>query len=144
MVDDSLQPQPGAVLRRIDFGDPIGFQLSDLLGDDHPTAAAKHLDMIRSAFPEQIHHVFKKFDVTALVAGDGNPLSVFLDSSGDNLPDRAVVAQMDHLHTGALKNSAHDIDGGIVAVEKGCGRHDPHGVLRPVYLNDIVHAFSSC
>jgi hypothetical protein len=54
---------------------------------------------------EQIHHVFKEFQVTALIAGDGNTLGVFLDGGVDDFLHRAVVAQMDHLHAGALQDA---------------------------------------
>jgi hypothetical protein len=93
-------------------------------------------------FFEQIHHVFKEFQVAALIAGDGDALGVFFDGGVDDLLHRAVVAQMDHLHAGALQNAPEDIDGGVVAVEKGCCRDDPHVVLGPVYLDFIVHASS--
>jgi hypothetical protein len=66
--------------------------------------------------------------MTALVAGDGDALGVFLDSGVDDLLHRAVVAQMDHFHAGALQNAPEDIDGGVMPVKKGCRRDDPHVV----------------
>jgi hypothetical protein len=83
---------------------------------------------IGAALLQQIDHVFEKFHVAALIAGDGDALGVFLDGGVDDLLDRAVVAQMDHLDAGALQNAPENIDGGVVAVKKGRRRDDPHVV----------------
>ena len=71
---------------------------------------------------QQVDHVFEKFDVAALIGGDGDALGVFLQGGVDDFLHRAVMAEMDDLHAGGLEDAAHDVDGGIVAVkERGGG-----------------------
>ena len=54
----------------------------------------------------------------ALVGGNGNSLNIFLYGTIHNFLHLPVVAEMDHFHTCALQYAAHNIDGGIVPVEK--------------------------
>ena len=80
---------------------------------------------------QQIHHVFEELDVAALVGGDRDALGVLLDRGVDDLLDRAVVAEMDHLGPLRLQDAAHDVDGGIVTVkQRRCG-HETHFVSWP-------------
>jgi hypothetical protein len=46
---------------------------------------------------QQVDHVLEVLDVAALVGGDGDALHVLLQRRGDDLLDRAVVAEVDHL-----------------------------------------------
>jgi hypothetical protein len=46
---------------------------------------------------------------------------------------------MNHFNAGVLENSAHDIDGGIMAVEKRGRCDNTHIVLGFVYLDFICH-----
>ena len=40
-----------------------------------------------------------------------------IDGSGHDLVHGTIVPEMDDFHTGALQDTAHDIDGGVMAVE---------------------------
>ena len=122
LVDHPLQAHALAVFRRIDPADPVGVQLTQLLGHNHPAAATEYLDVFAAARFQQVDHVFEKLDVAALVGGDGNALNIFLQGGIDNFLHRAVMTEMDNFHSGGLENAAHDVDGGIVAVkERGRG-----------------------
>ncbi|EKD36493.1 MAG: hypothetical protein ACD_75C01492G0002 [uncultured bacterium] len=98
MIDHALQTHRRAVFRRVDFRDPIFFQLLDLIGDDYPAAAAEDLDMGGVFFLQQIDHVLEGFHMPALIAGHGNTLGVFRDGGVDQFLHRPVVGQMDDLH----------------------------------------------
>ncbi len=50
--------------------------------------------------------------------------TVFLQRGGGDLPDRAVVAEMDHFRAARLQDAAHDVDRGVVPVEKRGRRHE--------------------
>jgi hypothetical protein len=49
------------------------------------------------------------------------------------------VAQVNDLCTGALHHAPHDIDGGIVSVEKGGRGYNSYFVLGLVRLNFCYH-----
>ena len=66
--------------------------------------------------------------MAALVGGDRDRVRVFLDRGLDDLVDRAVVAEVDHLGALRLEQPPHDVDGGVVAVEEAGGRHDPESL----------------
>ena len=65
----------------------------------------------------------------ALIRADGNGLGVFLQRSVDDFRHRAVVTEMDNLHAGGLKESTHNVDGGVMTVKKGRRGNDPDVVL---------------
>ena len=96
-------------------------QLLDVLGDDDAATAAEDFDMGGAALVEQIHHVLEELDVAALVGRDADALGVLLDGGVDDFLDRAVVAEVDDLRSLRLEDSAHDVDGRVVAVEERGG-----------------------
>jgi hypothetical protein len=93
---------------------------------------------------QQVEHVLEELDVPALVRGDGDAVRVFLQRAVDDLLDRAVVAEVDHLASAALQDPAHDVDRRVVAVEearRGHEAHLVHGLVdeRLVAGGKIVH-----
>jgi hypothetical protein len=113
-------------------GHAVGLQLADLGRHDHAAAAAEHLDVRAAALAQQVDHVLEVLDVAALVAADGDALHVLLQRGGDDLVDRAVVAQVDDLGAHALQDAPHDVDGRVVAVEQAGGGDEAHLVRRAV------------
>ena len=91
-----------------------------------------------STFAEHIVDVFEIFVVPTLVGRQGNPLGIFLDGGVDDFFGAAVVSKVDDLGSGALHDASHDIDGGIVAVKKGGGRHHADVVLRLIGCGRLV------
>ena len=81
---------------------------------------------------QQVDHVLEVLDVAALVGADRDALHVFLQRRGDDLVDRAVVAEVDHLGAHALQDAAHDVDRRVVAVEQRRGGDEAHLVRRAV------------
>ena len=103
-------------------------KLPDLVRHDDPASSAEYLDVAAAISSQQVDHVLEIFDVPALVARDGDALHVLLQSRIDDFSDRAVVPQVDDLDPTGLQNPPHDIDRGIVPVEKR-GRGDEADLL---------------
>jgi hypothetical protein len=60
--------------------------------------------------------------VTALIRGDGDGLGILLDGGLDDVQAASVVAEMNHLGAGRLKDPAKDVDRCVVTVKEGrCG-----------------------
>ena len=131
-VDHPLEAEGLPVLGREDAGHPVGLEGGDLLGDDHPAAAPVDPDVTASLLPEAVDEVPEVLVVAALVGADGDAVDVLLDGGGDDLVHRAVVTEVDDLGALALQQPAHDVDGGVVAVEETGGRHETDGASRPV------------
>ena len=110
----------------------VGGQISNLFGHNHPAAAAKHLNMLAATLFKQGRHVFEILHMPALVGAYRNALHVFLQRSSHHIVHRAVVPQMHHFHAHAHKNTAHDVDGGVMPVKKRSRRDKTHFVRRAV------------
>ena len=63
--------------------------------------------------------------MAALIRGDCDRLHIFLNGGIDDLLHGAVVPEMNDLDTGGLQHPSHDIDRGVMAVEKRGGGHEP-------------------
>jgi hypothetical protein len=133
VADHAGQAHALAVFGRVDAGDAIGMQFADLVGHDHPAAAAEHPDVTRAGRLEQVDHVLEVLDVAPLVGADRDAVRVFLQRAVDDLLDRAVVPEMDHLAAHALQDAPHDVDRGIVAIEQRGGRDEAHLVGGTVF-----------
>ena len=70
---------------------------------------------------QHVDHVLEVFDVAALVAGQRDGVGVFLQRGADHVFDAAVVAEVDHFGALRLDQPAHDVDGGVMAVEQAGG-----------------------
>ena len=81
---------------------------------------------------QEIEHVLEILEVPALVGRHRDALHVLLERRAHDFIDRAVVAEVDHLRARGLQDAAHDVDGGIVAVEQARGRDEADLVLRLV------------
>src|SRR5689334_25401338 len=81
--------------------------------------------MATSILFQQILHVFKELHVAALVTGNCNSLYIFLNSGFHYLLYRPVMAQVNDLHSFALKDPAHDINSSIMPVKKRGSCYDP-------------------
>src|SRR5882724_4210189 len=79
---------------------------------------------------KKVFHVFKKFYMSTLVAGDGNALRIFLNCTFYNFCYRTVMTEMNDLSPFGLHNATHNINSGIMPIEKGCGGNDPDFVDR--------------
>ncbi len=96
--------------------------------------------MSGSLLLKKVIHVFEVFHVTALVARHGDRLNVFLDGCVDDFLHRTVVAQVNHFAPGGLYDAPHDIDGGIVPIEKAGRGNNPNLVLGDVRLGGFMSA----
>ncbi len=110
-----------AVVGVVDALDAVGLQFGDLLRCDGAAAAAENANVAGTAFAQHVHHVLEILGVAALVAGKRDAVGVLLQGRTHHVLDRAVVAQMHHLGTLRLDQSAHHVDGGVVAVEQRSG-----------------------
>ena len=132
LVDHPLQAEPLTVFRREDARDAVIVQLADLVGHDDAAAAAEHLHVRAAALAQQVDHVLEELDVAALIRRDGDAVRVLLQRAVDDLLDRAVVPEVDHLAAGRLQDAAHDVDRRVVAVEQARRRDEAHLVHRLV------------
>jgi hypothetical protein len=77
--------------------------------------------------------------MTALIARYGHALDIFLNRRLHNLLNRSIVSKMNHFYAGVLENPAHDIYGGVMAVEKRGRCDNPYVVLGFVGLDFRCH-----
>ncbi len=126
VVYHTLQAHTAAIIGAVDAADAVSLQFGYLIGQYNAAAAAKYLYMSATRLFQQVVHVFEVFYVATLVAGNSYSVGIFLYSTIYHLLHTAVVAQVNNLGTTCLHHAAHDIDRGIVAVEKGCRRNKAH------------------
>ncbi len=122
-----------AVFGAVDARHAVVHQGADFARHDHAAAAAKYLHLGAAALAQQIDHVLEILHMPALVGADGNALHILLQGGRHHLIDRAVVPKVDHLGSHALQQPAHDVDGGVVAVEQAGGGDEAHLVARAVF-----------
>ena len=79
---------------------------------------------VRSLLLQLVDEVLEVLDVPALVGAHRDRVGVFLYRRAHHLTHRAVVAEMDHLRARALQDPAHDVDRGIVPIEKARRGHE--------------------
>ncbi|SRR5258706_10853056 len=101
-------------------------QLLNFSRKNRPSAPTKDFDVATAVFLQQVFHVFKKFNMSALVRGDGNSLDIFFDSCLNDLFYGPVVSQMDDLGAFALHDPPHNINSGVMTIEQTCSRDDPY------------------
>ncbi len=110
-----------AVVRVVDALDAVVLQFLDLVQRDGAAAAAEHADVLGAALAQQVDHVLEELDVPALVGRNGDGVGVFLDGRAHDVQHAAVVAQVNDFRALRLDQPAHDVDGGVVAVEQRGG-----------------------
>ncbi len=124
--DHADQAEALAVFRAENAAHAVRMQIGNLSRHDHAAAAAEHFDVRAAALFQQIDHVLEVFDVPALIARQRNPLRIFLQGGGNDIVDRAVMSEVDHLCAIRHQDTAHDVDRGVVTVEeRGC-RYKTH------------------
>jgi hypothetical protein len=106
----------------------------NFLWKNSSSTAAEYLDMAAAIFFEQVLHVFKEFEVAALVRSDRNSLCIFFNSAFNDLADATVMTQVNDLCSFRLEDPAHDIDSRIVPVEQGRSGDYPDFVVRSVHI----------
>ena len=93
-------------------------KLFNLCWKNGAPTATEYFDVTAVSFFQQIEHIFKELYVSALVAGDGNALRIFLYGRFHYFLCRAIVAKVNDFCAFGLHDSSHNVDGGIVAVKK--------------------------
>ena len=104
-------------------------QFLNFIRQNSSSSTSKNFDMPTTIFIQQIFHVFKKLHMTSLVAGDGNTLYIFLNSTFNYIGHAPVMTQVYNFGAFALENTAHDIDGCIMPIEQGCRSNDPYFII---------------
>ena len=132
VVDHALQAQLLAVFGRVDARDAVVVEFPNFLRHDDAAAAAEDLDVRRPSLREKIDHVLEELDVPALVGADRDAVGILLNGRRYHLVDRAVMAEVNDFSARRLKDSPHDVDRGIMAVEQAGGRHETQRTLRHV------------
>ena len=129
---------------------------------DRPAAAAKHLDVIRAALLQLLHHFGEKLDVPAVVTGDTDRRDILLDRRAhdvlhvtmkpeihdlDAVPDELEIDRVDRaVVTIANRNGGENADRGghewqiLAAIACRATRFPPKSTLRAV--NRPLHAIA--
>ena len=134
MLIIGAEPHPLPVVGREDLGDAVGLERLDLARHDHAAAAAVHAHVLGALGAEPVDEVAEELVVAALVGRHRHALHVLLDHRGDDLVDRAVVPEVDHLAALRLEDPPHDVDGGVVPVEQARRGDEAHRVRGDVQL----------
>ncbi len=118
MIYHSLETKVSAIFRGINLGDAIFFQFFDLIGNNNTASSSENFNMSGIFLSQQIDHISECFHMSALVAGHGNPLSIFCNSGIDKFLDGSVMGEMDNLNTRILQYSPHYVSRCIVTVKE--------------------------
>ena len=128
IVDHPLQAHGPTIIGGINTVDSVAVEFFDFDGKDGTTSASKKANVRASPVPQQVVEVLEKLQMPPLVGGDGNGLSVFLHGTVYNFGGRTVVTQVDDFSSAFLEDTAHNVDGRIVAVKKRGRGDNPDGV----------------
>jgi hypothetical protein len=60
-----------------------------------------------------------------LIGANRNPISIFLNSSPDNLSDRSVMPKVHNLSPVGLQQATNNVDGGIMPIKKRSSANKP-------------------
>ena len=136
------------IFRAENTGHAIRMQIRDFFRYDHTAAAAEYFDMRAAALFQQVDHVFKVFDMATLIAGNRNPLRIFLQRCSHDIVDGTVMAKVNHFRAVRHQDTAHDVDRGVVAVKQGSCGHKAYFVSRFVFgefldFGQVSHVFLS-
>jgi len=124
VLDHAGEPQPAAVLGRVDLLDATTLERLDLARGDRAPAAHHHADVAAAALAQHVHHVGEVLVVAALVGAHSDRIGVLVDGGAHDVGDAAVVAEVHHLGAARLQEPPDHVDRGVVAVEERGGRHE--------------------
>lgn len=147
VVDHPLETHGPTVIRRVDPIHPVFLELVGFGRQNRSPSAPKDPN-IGSLIGKEIVHVLEELDVSALVRGHRYTLRILLNGAIDDLSDRSVVTQVDHLGTGPLEDPAHDVDCSVVTIEQRARGYDADVMLGYVSgldgrIDSIIHAADS-
>ena len=124
VFDHRDQAHAPAVLGRVDLLDAVLLQHLDLVRGDRAAAADHDADVLAALLLQHVDHVLEVLVVTALVGADRDAVGILLDGRAHDVGDAAVMAEVDHFGAARLQQPADHVDGGVVAVEQRCRRHE--------------------
>ena len=133
IVNHALQTHGTSVIGTVYAANAVLMQFRHFFRQNSSATATKNTDVFTAFLLEQIVHKFEVFHVTTLVAGHGNGIGIFLNGAIHYFFSTAVVPQVNNLSTAGLYNSAHDVDGCIVAVKQTCCSYYPYFVFRSIF-----------
>jgi hypothetical protein len=120
IIDHSLKTEPSPVIRRVDSSNPIRSQFFTLLRKNRPSPTSEETDVLATGSIEELSQIAEELHVPALIGRDSNGVSILFYGCLSDLGRTAIVAEMDHLCTGRLKDPSHDVDGGVMSVKERC------------------------
>ena len=83
---------------------------------DGPAAAAKNLNVVCAFLAQKIDNSCKKLDVAAVVTRDANGANVLLDRGANDITDRAMISEIDHLNPVPDELEVDRVDRAVVSV----------------------------
>ena len=117
MIDHALQSHGTPIVGGIDARDAIVLEKLNFFWQDGSSTSTKDFDMGSSLFLKQVMYVFKKLNMPPLVGSNRNGLHILLNRTVYNFLRRAVVSQVNHLHSCGLDDAPHDVDRSIVPIK---------------------------
>ena len=138
VFDHFHQPHLHAVIGVVDALDAVGLEFADFFRGNGAATACEDLDVRGAAFFQHVDHVLQVFDMAALVTGQRDCIGIFLQRGADHVLDAAIVAQVHHFGALRLDQAAHDVDGGVVAVEQAGGGDEAQGRATLINRGSLV------
>jgi hypothetical protein len=89
-----------------------------------PSSGDHDADVLAALLLQHVDHVLEVLVVAALVGADSDPIGILLDGRAHDVGDAAVVTKVDHFGAACLQQPADHVDGGVMAVEQRCRRHE--------------------
>src|SRR5690625_1724083 len=88
---------------------------------------------------KQVIHIFKVFVMSSLIRCHRNCLNIFLNSRIYNFFNTSVMTKVNYFYTGSLDNTAHNVDGGIMAIKKRSSSNYSNIIFWFVWSNNFHH-----
>src|SRR5699024_544331 len=98
----------------------------------NPAATTKDFDITSTQFLQKVNHIFKIFNMAALIGRNSDPLGIFLNGGVNNFLNGAVVAEMNHFRYAGLKNAPHNVDRCVMTIKQTRCTDKPNRMCRMI------------
>src|SRR5699024_1242031 len=113
-------------------GDTVIVQFLYFPRDNNPAATTKDFDMTSTQFLQKVNHIFKIFNMAALIGRNSDPLGIFLNGGVNNFFNGTVVAEMKHFLSAELKSALHNVDRRVMTYKQSRFTDKPNRMCRSI------------
>src|SRR5699024_2331053 len=113
-------------------GDTVIVQFLYFPRDNNPAATTKDFDMTSTQFLQKVNHIFKIFNMAALIGRNSDPLGIFLNGGVNNFFNGALVPEMNHFRSAGLKNAPHNVDRCVMTIKQTRCTDKPNRMCRTI------------